>query len=99
MAIRVQKSFRSSLLQDQGYRRQCECATFPFWIFAGYQPNEESIKMNRMYRIDRSRRYLAWAMIFFIPTVLSASESVLGYELVGQVLNVSASQSLQYGYL
>lgn len=56
--------------------------------------------MNRIFRVvDHSRRYLAWAMILFIPTMLSASESVLGYELVGQVLNVSASQSLQYGYL
>lgn len=55
--------------------------------------------MNRTVRLHRSRRYLAWAMILFMPTMLSASESVLGYELVGQVLNVSASQSLQYGYL
>ena len=55
--------------------------------------------MNRTVRLDRSRRPLAWAMILFMPTMLSARESVLGYELVGQVLNVSASQSLQYGYL
>ncbi len=33
------------------------------------------------------------------PGMLSADEAVLGYGLVGQVLNVSASQSLQYGYL
>jgi hypothetical protein len=64
------------------------------------KPNEEIMKINRIFRVvDRSRLYLAWAMILFIPTTLSASDAVLGYEFVGQVLNVSASQSLQYGYL
>ena len=75
------------------------CQVTPWEFLLATNHNEESIKMNRTVRLDRSRRYLAWAMILFIPTMLSASESVLGYELVGQVLNVSAFQSLQYGYL
>ncbi len=56
-------------------------------------------RTNRTVGVDRARGYLAWAMILSIPAMLSASESVLGYEFVGHVLNVSAAQSLQYGYL
>lgn len=54
--------------------------------------------MNRMLRVKG--RYLVWVtMMLSAPTMLCRGEAVLGYEFVGHVLNVSASQSLQYGYL
>lgn len=55
-------------------------------------------RTNRTVGIDLGRRYLALAAIISIPAIVGG-QSVLGYEFVGQVLNVSAAQSLQYGYL
>ena len=44
-------------------------------------------------------RTLILAVMLSAPELLSAGDTVLGYEFVGQVLNTSPTQSLQYGYL
>jgi hypothetical protein len=48
------------------------------------------------------RAWLSCAVLLITPTGLRSEEqssSLIGYEVVGQVLNPSAQQSLQYGYL
>jgi hypothetical protein len=60
--------------------------------------------MIRTFGIDNSIRALACiAMMLLSTTARGADEAApgtfLGYEFVGQVLNTSPSQSLQYGYL
>lgn len=52
----------------------------------------------------RTSKRLCWAgVMLLLPTVQSNAgerpESLIAYEIVGQVLNTSAQQSLQYGYL
>lgn len=56
--------------------------------------------MNTMIRFVNRAQYITWAiLVLSAPSLLKAEESPLGYGFIGQVLNVSPSQSLQYGYL
>ena len=60
--------------------------------------------MNRQSMFGRMTAGLACAALLLMPSGLRSqpavsSSSLIGYEVVGQVLNPSATQSQQYGYL
>jgi hypothetical protein len=51
------------------------------------------------FRIGRRNCGLAWIALTLTSASAYGADDFLGYELVGQVWNVSPAQSLQYGYL
>lgn len=56
--------------------------------------------MFRSLKLENAARGLVCSILMTCaPMMLSAAEPALGYGFVGQVLNVSPAQSLQYGYL
>jgi hypothetical protein len=71
---------------------------------AGRNVLKGATNMKRQMRPGRIGAWLSCAALLVAPSGLysesgGTSNSPIGYEVVGQVLNPSAQQSLQYGYL